>query len=276
MGSGEFCRWGAVGADLTGTQFAVVEDLVGGVTLRIIDLPGYLATQNQTGNERADLAKDGKMILNEFAKAMMYAKDGVDAIFVTLRAAERYSIEEELLMELISLFKFWDHWILLFTHGDKVGKDDSKRYDSFHKLIVSRDFPIRCPVLHKMLQYVNNRFLIVESVNNKGDHKYYHSKVDEICRAVEVVRGKTGTPLLMKLANDTFELSQETLDLKDVPDKKEWEDICRSYIQAQLEQAHRERDERDQACKSLQRELDREKAKKERLYHRLQEEDWTW
>ena len=49
MGSGEFGGWGAVAADLTGTQFHTVEYLVGGVTVHIIDLPGYLATQNQTG-----------------------------------------------------------------------------------------------------------------------------------------------------------------------------------------------------------------------------------
>ena len=150
MGSGEFGEWGAVAADLTGTQYEVVENWMEGVTLRIIDLPGYLATQNQTGNEREDLAKDGKLVLDEFAKAMMHAKDGVDAIFVTLKAAERYTREEQLLMEFISLLQFWDHCILLFTHGDKVGKHENERYDKIHKLIASQDFPSRCPVLHKM------------------------------------------------------------------------------------------------------------------------------
>ena len=59
MGLGEFGEWDAVAADQTETQFDVVKYLVGGVTLRIIDLPGYIyipATQIWTGNEREDLA----------------------------------------------------------------------------------------------------------------------------------------------------------------------------------------------------------------------------
>lgn len=272
MGSGEYGKWGEVAADLTGTQFAVVEDLVGGVTFRIIDLPGYLATQNQTGNGREDLAKDGKMVLDEFAKAMMHAKDGIDAIFVALRAADRYTREEELLMEFISLLQLWDHCILLFTHGDKVGKEESQRYQDFHKLIKSPTFPHRIPVLHKMLQYVNNRFVIVESVNSKGDQKYYLSKVDELCKAVEVVREKTGAIIshpLLKLAKNAFEVTQKSLDLRDMLDQ---EREGKSGIQAQLEQALREQEKRDEAYESLQAELERERAELAAINHKLQEE----
>ena len=270
VGLGKSGKWGEVAADVTGSQCHVVE--VGGVTFHIIDLPGYLATQNQTGNDREDLAKDGKMVLDEFAKAMINAKDGIDAIFVTLRAADRCTREEELLMEFISLLQLWDHCILLFTHGDRVGKEENQRYQDFHELIKSPDFADRIPVLHKMLQYVNSRFVIVESVNSRGDQEYYLSKVDELCKAVEVVRERTGAMIshpLVKLAKNAFEVSQRTLDLRDELDQ-EREGRCN--IQTQLEHAQREQEERDEAYKSLQAELERERAEIAAINHKLQEE----
>ena len=264
MSSGKFGAWGAIAADLTGTQFGTVKDLVGGVTLRIIDLPGYLATHNRTGNDREDLAKDGKMVLDEFAKALMHAKDGIDAIFIALKAAERYSREEELLMEFISVLQLWDHCILLFTHGDRAGKEENQRYQDFHKLIKSPSFPERSPVLYKMLQFVNNRFVIVESVNNKGDQKYYLSKVDELCEAIESVRRKTGTAIghpLLKLARNAFEVVQVQQYLREVLDQ-ERED--KDKIQKDLEQSRREQEDRDDAYKSLEADLERERADLER------------
>ena len=261
-GWGDFGGWGAAAADLTGTQCHVVEDLLGEVTVRIIDLPGYLATHNRTGNDKNDLAKDGKMVLDEFANALTLARGGIDAIFIALRAAERYTREEELLMEFISHLQLWDHCILLFTHGDKAGKDEACRYQQLHVMIKSPALPSRCPVLHKMLQFVNNRFVIVESVHCKGDQKYYHSKVKELCGAIEVVRSKTGPAIghpLLKLARSAFEASQIKLDMQEMLDEmnKEKGKIQEELMQAQIE---REKLEKDYNC--LQAELEREKAEK--------------
>ena len=270
MGSDEFGEWGEVAADLTGTQFGMVRNVVGGVTLRIIDLPGYLATQNRTGNDREDLAKDGRMVLDELAKALGHVKDGIDAVFITLKSAERYSAEEELLMKFISVLRIWDHCILLFTHGDKVGKEDKGRYRKFRKLISFPDFPNRCPVLHQMLQHVDNRFVIVESVSAKGDQEYYHDKVSEICDEVKEVVKKAGTlknhPLL-ELARNAFDSTQETLDLKE---KLDQEKVSRSEIEEQLKQARRKGEDRERDCERLRTELEREK---EEMSRKLQEEE---
>ena len=261
-GWGDFGGWGAAAADLTGTQCHVVKDLLGEVTVRIIDLPGYLATHNRTGNDKNDLAKDGKMVLDEFANALTLARGGIDAIFIALRAAERYTREEELLMEFISHLQLWDHCILLFTHGDKAGKDEEYRYKQFHAMIKSPAFPSRCPVLHKMLQFVSSRFVIVESVHCKGDQKYYHSKVKELCAAIEVVRSKTGPAIghpLLKLARSAFEASQIKLDMQEMLDEMNKE---KGKIQEELMQAQTEREKLEKDYNCLQAELEREKAEK--------------
>ena len=249
-GWGDFGGWGAAAADLTGTQCHVVKDLLGEFTVRIIDLPGYLATQNRTGNDKDDLAKDGRMVLDEFAEALVYAKDGIDAIFIALRAAERYTKEEELLMEFISHLQLWDHCILLFTHGDRAGKDEGRRYKEFYAMIRSRGFPDQCPVLHKMLKLVKDRFVIVESIHCKGDHDYYLSKVEELHATIDLVCCNTGSAIrhpLLNLARSAFEASQIKLDMQVKLEKMTEE---KGKIQEELEQARTERErwEKDYNC----------------------------
>ena len=261
-GWGDFGGWGAAAADLTGTQCHVVKDLLGEVTVRIIDLPGYLATQNRTGNDKNDLVKDGRMVLDEFANALMYARDGIDAIFIALRAAERYTREEELLMEFISRLQLWDHCILLFTHGDRAGKDEDRRYKEFYAMIRSPAFPDQCPVLHKMLKLVNDRFVIVESIHSKGDHDYYLSKVKELHATIDMVCCNTGSAIthpLLKLARSAFEASQIKLDMLDKLEKMTEE---KGKIQEELKQAQTEREKWEKDYNCLQAELEREKAKK--------------
>ena len=201
--------WGGVMSTLSKAQYGVIREPIAGVDLHIIDTPGYLATQNRTGSDREDMAKDGELVLQEFANALIHAKDGIDAIFVTLKAGERVSKEEELLMEFIEKLNLWQHCILLFTHGREVGDKEEDRYRGFHELIKTEEFKQNCPVLVKMLSYTSNRFVIVESVRQEQDSKYYHSKVDEIINAVAVVRDKLGTVInhpLLRMARTSWEM----------------------------------------------------------------------
>lgn len=56
----------------------------------------------------------------------------------------------------------------------------------------------------------------------------------------------------------------------------EQEQESRSCIQAQLERVQRQRDEWSDSYKDLQVQLETEKAEKERLAHKLQEEEGNW
>ena len=209
--------WGGVMSTLSKAQYGEIKDPISGVNLHIIDTPGYLATQNRTGSDCEDMAKDGELVLEEFANALMYAKDGIDAIFVTLKAGERVSKEEELLMEFIEKLNLWQHCILLFTHGQEVGDKEEDRYQGFHDLIKKDEFKRNCPVLVKMLAFTSNRFVIVESVGQEQDSEYYHSKVDEIIKAVAVVRDKLGTVInhpLLKSARKSWDVRMKMEQLE--------------------------------------------------------------
>ena len=205
-----YVGWEGMASTPSGAQYDKVSDPATGVELHIIDTPGYLATQNRTGNDREDLAKDGNMVLKEFAKALMYARDGIDAICVTLKPRERISKEEELLMQFIERLHLWKYCILLFTHGCRVGRDEASRYHGFHQMIKKESFSKDCPVLAKMLDLTKKRFVIVESITQAGDD-YYKSKLKEIYGAIEAVREDVGAVInhpLLQMARNAWDAHQ--------------------------------------------------------------------
>ena len=190
-------------------QHGVVVDECTGIELHIIDTPGYLATQHRMGHDQEDMAKDDKMILEEFARALMYAKDGIDAIFITLKAGNRVSREEELLMRFIEDLRLWDNCVLLFTHGYCVGDKEDDRYRGFRELISTSEFQKNCPVLAKMLEMTKNRYMIVESVQLGFEDVYCTSKLEEISSIVDAVLGDHGAIVdhpMLRLARNSHKL----------------------------------------------------------------------
>ena len=215
-------------------QYGVIKDPISGVDLHIIDTPGYLATQNRTGSDREDMAKDGELVLEGFANALIHAKDGIDAIFVTLKAGERVAKEEELLMQFIERLNFWQHCILLFTHGREVGEKEEDRYQGFYKIIEKEEFKRNCPVLIKMLAFTSYKFVIVESVRQEQDGNYYRSKVDEIIKAVAHVHDKLGTVInhpSLKVARTSWDIymKNERLEQELQSEEQEKRDILERY-----------------------------------------------
>jgi GTP-binding protein EngB required for normal cell division len=230
--------WGNAMSVKSEAQFGVIEDRATGVELSVVDIPGYLATHLRTDDDE-DLFADGEMVLEEFSNALMQVKDGIDAIFVTLRAGERVAKEEQLLMKFLDELRLWKHCVLLFTHGHRVGKDENERYDEFYKSIRSKTFQDNCPVLVKMYGKANNRFLIVESLNHKGDEKYYNSKLDEICKAVDVVHEKAGTAIdhpMLELARNSQQMyrQSEAIKMKHREEKLKDEETIQS-LRSQLQ-----------------------------------------
>ena len=263
--------WGGVMSTLSKAQYGVINDPIAGVDLHIIDTPGYLATQNRTGSDREDMAKDGELVLQEFANALMYAKDGIDAIFVTLKAGERVAKEEELLMQFIEKLNLWQHCILLFTHGREVGDKEEDRYRGFYEIIEKEEFKRNCPVLVKMLAFTSNRFVIVESVGQEQDGNYYRSKVDEIIKAVAVVRNKLGAVInhpLLRMARTSWEMymKQERLEQELQSEEQEKRKITERFERhlstKEMELAQVQTELRDKKQKLQETEVHKERIEK--------------
>ena len=207
----QYCGWEDVSSITIKAQHGVLEDPIAGAELHVIDMPGLLATENMTGEGHADRVKDGRKLLEEFAKALDYIKDGIDVLFVTLKARARMSAEEEFLVEFLDGLQLWPYCVLLFTHGSVVGENKKDSHEAFCRYTETDDFKRKCPVLAKMVERADKRFVIVESVDYAGDRRYHRSKLDEIYKVIEIVRQEAGSPIshpILTFARNTFEMQQ--------------------------------------------------------------------
>lgn len=192
-------------------------DGVAGVTLTVIDTPGFLATQRRCGNSLGGLTSDTDAMLQQFSRALMYARDGIDAVLVTLRCAEPASMEEEALLQFLDDMQIWKHCIVLFTHGAKVSDGKDEGYLELHKRLKSGELAKESPVLSTIVENCNKRFLIVESVERAGDKHYHRSKLDELYSAVETTRKNAKSAFnhpLLDMAKNSYEMIQMQKDLK--------------------------------------------------------------
>ena len=210
-----YAGWEGVCSITSEAQHDIVKDPVARVELHVIDMPGLLATENITGTGHADRAKDGRKLLEKFAKALDFVKDGIDVLFVTLKTHARMSAEEEFLLEFLDRLCLWPYCVLLFTHGSLAGEYEENRYDGLRKFIATDRCKVECPVMMKMLEKTKGRFVIVESVQQAGDPHYYRSKLDEIYGAIGVIRKDAGSAVshpVFKMARESWESHQIILE----------------------------------------------------------------
>ena len=250
---GKKSGWMTAMSDQSITQMSRLVDGIGGVSLTVIDTPGFLATQRRCTNRQSggdDSIADVDALLHEFSRAVAYAKNGIDAILVTLKCAEPASKEEQLLMEFLTEMQLWKHCILLFTHGARVSQGKDEGYLELHGMLNSGELAERSPVLANMIENTGRRFIIVESVDRASDNRYYRDKLDELYSAVKVTckhaKSAFNHPLLdmakysyqivqmqksLKIEASTKEAQQEAT-LKDLDVAKQ----CHCQVQAALQE----------------------------------------
>ena len=208
--SSSFNRWEETASVHSCAQMHTFEDDIEKKKLKIIDTPGYLATWNQRGQDNDKFKQDREMMIKEISKALTFAFKGVDAILVTLVAAQRMTKEESLMADFLTEMKLWDHCILLFTHGRRVGDTEEMQYKDFYEYIQSDKLAKDCPVLKTYYELAKRRFLIVESVDQANDPIYHRSKLDELYGAIAVTKEANKnipfTHPLFETAKEAFEL----------------------------------------------------------------------
>ena len=204
-------------SDVNEAEMERFVDGVGGVTLTVIDTPGFLATQRRCGKSHGGLTSDTDAMLQQFSRALVYAKDGVDAVLVTLRCAEPASMEEEALLQFLDDMQIWKHCIVLFTHGAQVSDGKDEGYLELHEGLKSGELAKESPVLSKIVEKCDRRFIIVESLDKAGDNIYHRSKLDELYGAVETTRKNAKSAFnhpLLDMAKNSYEMIQMQKDWK--------------------------------------------------------------
>ena len=147
----------------------------------IVDTPGFgdthrMGTQNA---EAENLAKYAAHLIVELSKTMLMARHGVHAFFVVVRADSRELFSTKKLLDLLDILgNYWDHTILVFTHGKEFDKEsEDKQYEKFEAALNNPDFP---EVWKTLVEKVSKRYVIVEPEDWKDDKEYHARKVKEL------------------------------------------------------------------------------------------------
>ena len=160
--------------------------------LCVIDTPGLGDTLRLEKHKLklTDIAEDYSHFITELTKIMLMTKQGMSAflIVITLNHIEDFGLED--LLTFLNIFgEYWNHSIVVVTHGNKHGSTEDARYTKLD--ITLRN--CKCPSALKLLsEKSNNRFVIVEAKELQNDVDYRHQVVSKILELSDTITQKHG------------------------------------------------------------------------------------
>ena len=182
------------GALVSVTEKAQVDcSAMDGQRLCIVDSPGFCDTRRMdTKNTEAEnLANDSAHLIVELSKTMLMARHGIHAFFVVVRADSRELFSTTKLLDLLDILgNYWNHSILVLTHGKEFDKtNEKKQYETFEEMLSSPS----CPDVWKtLIEKVSRRYVIVEPEDWKDDKEYRKRKVTEFKRHSDAIVATNG------------------------------------------------------------------------------------
>ena len=164
-----------------------------GQRLCIVDTPGLgdprrMDTKN---TEAENLANDSAHLIVELSKTMLIARHGIHAFFVVVRADSRELFSTTKLLDLLDfLGNYWNHSILVLTHGREFDKtNERKQYEKFEEMLSS---PSCLDVWKTLIEKVSRRYVIVEPEDWKDDKEYRKRKVAEFKKHSDAIVATNG------------------------------------------------------------------------------------
>ena len=204
-----------------------------GKRVKLIDTPGF-CDDYETEEEH----------MNEFGEAVVLASKGVNGIGLVISARGRYGTNEKSTIDQLSKFQeLWPYMFIIFTHTRSLGVTEEDQ----NKQLQSNFTESRCPESLKVLmQKVNNRYILVESIKpSDNPEEYYQRKTKELETMITNIYEANGFQLY---TNELFLSAKATLD-KALKEKNE--------VAKELKMA------RTQADENIKKRMEDEKAQKE-------------
>ena len=164
------------------TQNASMESTTfDGEKLCVIDTPG-LGDTLRLGKHKSkamDIAEDASYLITELTKMMLMTKQGINAFLIVVPLHHRdYAGLQQLLDFFDILGSYWDHSVIVFTHGKAVGSTEDAQYNTLNNLL-SED--PECPlILKSLVEKVNGRFVIAEGKEWRSNTDYRYRVVSKI------------------------------------------------------------------------------------------------
>ena len=161
-------------ASVTAKTGVVIKKVLG-KTVKLIDTPGF-CDEYETDEDH----------MKELGRAIFLARKGVHAIGFTINAGGRFTKNESRTFKEMTKFKeIWPFTFILFTNAGVLGEDEQQRASQLQKNLAAE----RCPqALHDLIKCVNNRYILVESVEPAENYQaYYKQKAREILQMIDKI-----------------------------------------------------------------------------------------
>ena len=159
----------------------------------IVDTPGFGDTRRMVtkNTEAENLASDAAHLIVELSKTMLMAQHGINAFFVVVRADSRELFSTMKLLDLLDILgNYWNHSILVFTHGKEFDKaSEERQYAEFEAMLESPSCP---DVWQALMEKVSNCYVIVEPEEWKDDKEYRLQKLTEFRKHTSHIAANSG------------------------------------------------------------------------------------
>ena len=241
----------------TATGFASITEKSGfaiitmqGKRVKLIDTPGF-CDDYETEEEH----------MEEFGEAVVLASKGVNAIGLVINAKARYTSNDTDTIEQLSQYQeLWPYMFIIFTHAGSLGVTE----DDQHKGLQSNFKELRCPEsLKDLMQKVNNRYILVESIKPTDDpDEYYQKKTKEIETMMVNIYEANGFQLY---TNELFNRTKVMLDKLNEETKKAKSDYTMTRSLTMISVQKRLEDEKavQEAKQNIQMAAEKEKQIKQ-------------
>ena len=156
--------------------------------LQIIDTPGFMDAVN------AELIDS-----QEIAHAIVLAREGVHAFGLVMKGNGRFDKASALaLKELeVSFSEILPYIFVIFTHSAALGQQESTQKKKLEKMLANP----KCPKqMNDFLQAINNRYMLLESVDYDRDSNYHNKKRKELLSHIsEIQKERQSKPLTLNI-----------------------------------------------------------------------------
>ena len=164
--------------------------MIGRKLIKIVDTPGLLDPYYARSDHE----------LEEFAELILTIPNGIHAIGLVIKIGNRVNAADvQMIEQILGLIDLIPYTFVIFSNAHLLGETHKEHQDKLKNLLKE------CPeILHTLLQNINDRYIILESLLIKGDD-YYCTKVDELIKIVNSIITKKKTPFTCVL-NDISKL----------------------------------------------------------------------
>ena len=153
--------------------------MIGGKLTKLVDTPGLL--------DPSVISTDYEF--DRLAKAILAVPNGIHALGVVIKIGNRMTVlDVRILEQLLKYIELVPYTFVIFSNACMLGRAHDEQQHNLKILL--KDSP---EILHKLLESISHRYIVLESVLNK-EQGYYDTKVDELMKIVKSILDEQKRP----------------------------------------------------------------------------------